>query len=232
LQLGATHTVNIQREDPWPLIQKLGDGYGADLVVDCTGVSAALKQSMWDNYIHFIRQVVPVAEEAGVRIGIRPDDPPVYDVGGIPRCIFGSFAGYCRALELADSPNIGVCLCVGCWLEGGERMGRSVIETIRYFGGLGKLFKVHLRNVTAPLPAGFVETFLDDGYGDMAAVVRALHEVGFDGLAISDHIPNMVGGRYASEALAVGAMKGLAQMVESASASAAARVGSAGMAPR
>lgn len=46
LQLGATHVVNIQREDPWSLVQKLGDGYGADLVVDCTGVSAALKQAM------------------------------------------------------------------------------------------------------------------------------------------------------------------------------------------
>jgi alcohol dehydrogenase/L-iditol 2-dehydrogenase len=46
LQLGATHTVNVEREDPWPLIQKLGDGSGADLVVDCTGVSRALNQSM------------------------------------------------------------------------------------------------------------------------------------------------------------------------------------------
>ena len=46
LQLGATHTVNVECEDPWPLIQKLGDGSGADLVVDCTGVSRALNQSM------------------------------------------------------------------------------------------------------------------------------------------------------------------------------------------
>ena len=167
------------------------------------------EDEMWENYGYFIRKVAPVAEEAGVRIGIHPDDPPVYDVGGVPRCIFGSFDGYRRAIEIAGSPNIGVCLCVGCWLEGGERMGRSVVETIRYFGGMGKLFKVHLRNVTAPLPEGFVETFLDDGYGDMAAVIRALHEVRFDGLVISDHIPHMVGGRYASEALAVGYMKGL-----------------------
>lgn len=167
------------------------------------------EDELWDNYTYFIRQVVPVAEEAGVRIGIHPDDPPAHAVGGIPRCIFSSFEGYRRAIELADSGNIGVCLCIGCWLEGGERMGKSVVETIRYFGSRGKLFKVHMRNVTAPLPAGFVETFLDDGYGDMPAVMRALQEVGFDGLVISDHIPQMVGGRYASEALAVGYIKGL-----------------------
>jgi mannonate dehydratase len=172
------------------------------------------EEELWDNYAYFIRKVVPVAEEAGVRIGIHPDDPPVYDVGGIPRCIFGSFDGYKRALEIADSPNIGMCLCVGCWLEGGERMGKSVVETIRYFGSRGKIFKVHLRNVTAPLPEGFVETYLDDGYGDMEAVMRALHEVQFDGLVISDHVPHMVGGRYASEALAVGYMKGLLREIE------------------
>ncbi|MCE7986220.1 MAG: Zn-dependent alcohol dehydrogenase [Caldilinea sp. CFX5] len=45
-ELGAHYTVNIQREDAGQLIKSLGDGFGADLVVDCTGVSRALKQSM------------------------------------------------------------------------------------------------------------------------------------------------------------------------------------------
>ncbi len=167
------------------------------------------EEELWDNYAYFIRRVVPVAEEAGVYIGIHPDDPPVYDLGGIPRCLFGSFEGYRRAVEMADSPNVGVCLCVGCWLEGGEAMGRDVVETIRYFGGLGKLFKVHFRNISAPMPEGFVETFLDEGYGDMNQVMRALQEVGFDGAIISDHLQTMVGGRRASEAFAVGYMRGL-----------------------
>ena len=50
---------------------------------------------------------MPVAEEAGVYIGIHPDDPPVSMLGGVPRCIFGNFAGYVRALEIANSPNVG-----------------------------------------------------------------------------------------------------------------------------
>ena len=78
------------------------------------------EDEIWDNYEYMIRKVAPVAEEAGVYIGIHPDDPPVYPLGGIPRCMFGNFAGYKKAMDIADSPNIGVCLCVGCWLEGGK----------------------------------------------------------------------------------------------------------------
>jgi mannonate dehydratase len=171
------------------------------------------EEELWENYAYFIRQVVPVAEEAGVYIGIHPDDPPVYPLGGIPRCIFGNFEGYRRALEIADSPNVGVCLCLGCWLEGGPAMGKSAVEAIRYFGGQRKLFKVHFRNVTAPMPEGFVETFLDDGYADMLDIMAALQEVEFNGAIISDHLQQVVGGRYAAEAYAVGYMRGLVQAV-------------------
>jgi mannonate dehydratase len=172
------------------------------------------EEELWDNYAYFIRRVVPVAEEAGVFIGIHPDDPPVYDLGGVPRCIFGGFAGYRRAIEAADSANVGMCLCVGCWLEGGPLMGKDVVETIRYFGSRRRLFKVHFRNVTAPMPAGFVETLLDQGYGDMYAVMRALQEVGFDGAVISDHLPAIVGGRRTAEAYAIGYMTALRQAAE------------------
>lgn len=171
------------------------------------------EQEIWDNYEYFIKQVVPVAEEAGVYIGIHPDDPPVYPLGGVPRCIFGSFEGYKRAIEIADSPNIGVCLCCGCWLEGGPAMGKDVVEAIRYFGGLKKLFKIHFRNVTAPMPEGFVETFMDAGYFDMHQIVRALREVEFDGAIMSDHLPQMVGGHRAAEAYSIGYMKALVQAV-------------------
>lgn len=172
------------------------------------------EDELWDNFNYFIEQVVPVAEEAGVYIGIHPDDPPVHPLGGIPRCLFGSFDGYRRAIELADSPHIGMCLCVGCWIEGGDAMGRDVLDTIRYFGHQKKLFKIHLRNVTAPMPEGFVETFLDDGYRDMLQVIRALDEVGFDGAIISDHLPQMVGGRRAAEAYSIGFMRAMVHAVQ------------------
>lgn len=169
------------------------------------------EEELWDNYAYFIRKVVPVAEEAGVYIGIHPDDPPVYDLGGIPRCIFGNFAGYVRAIEMAASPNIGVCLCVGSWIEGGQATGKNVVEVIRHWASQKKLFKIHFRNVSAPLPDGFVETFPDDGYVDMSQVMRTLHESGYTGAVISDHLPNMIGGRRSAEAFALGYMRGLIQ---------------------
>ena len=93
------------------------------------------KEEIWDNYTFFIKQVAGVAEEAGVRMGIHPDDPPVPMLAGVPRCIFSSFEGYKRALEIAHSPNVGICLCCGTWLEGGRRLtGKDPEEMIRHFG--------------------------------------------------------------------------------------------------
>lgn len=167
---------------------------------------------IWANYEYFIKQAAPVAEEAGVRIGIHPDDPPVDGLGGVPRCIFSSYNGYQRALDLANSPNVGVCLCAGCWLEGGESMGRTVTDTIRSFGEQKKLFKVHFRNVDKPLPY-FVETFIDDGYMNMYDILKVMREVDFDGVFIADHIPLMGGDPRIGTAYTVGYMKALLERV-------------------
>ena len=170
------------------------------------------EEELWDNYTYLIRQIAPVAEEAGVRIGIHPDDPPVYAMGGIPRCMFGNFAGYKKAMEIADSPNIGVCLCIGCWLEGGEiGMGVDVIDAIKYFASKNQLFKVHFRNVSNPMPEPLAETLIDNGYQDMYDVMKALREVKFDGCIIPDHIPMMLGGHRVGVAYSIAYMRALVQ---------------------
>ncbi|MGN6362926.1 MAG: mannonate dehydratase [Thermomicrobiales bacterium] len=170
-------------------------------------------EEVWENFAYFIRQVAPVAEEEGVLIGIHPDDPPISHLGGVPR-IFSTFENYKRALAIADSPNVGLCLCVGCWLEGGVACwGVDVIEAIRYFGAQQRLFKIHFRNVTAPLPH-FVETFVDDGYQDMYQVMRALQEVGFKGVVIPDHIPRMADDPRLGTAFSIGYMKALLKRAE------------------
>lgn len=150
------------------------------------------EDQLWKAWEYFTKQIKPVAEETGVRIGVHPDDPPGLTLGNAPRCIFSSFEGYKRALEIADSPNIGMGLCVGTWLEGGDAMGKNVLETIEYFGGIKKLFVVHFRNVSSPLPH-FYETYLNEGYMDMYKVMRALRKVDFDGVLIGDHFPRMTG---------------------------------------
>jgi mannonate dehydratase len=171
------------------------------------------QEEIWENYTYFIKQVVPVAEEQAVRIGIHPDDPPVPVLAGVPRCIFANFAGYKRALEIANSPNVGICLCCGTWLEGGRTLtGKDPEEMIRFFGA-GKIWKIHFRNVSAPLPH-FVETFMDNGYYDMWKVMKALREVDFDGIVILDHSPTMVGGTYTQTAYGVAYMRALLKRAE------------------
>ena len=166
------------------------------------------KQELWDNYTYFIRQIAPVAEEAGVRIGIHPDDPPVPLLGGVPRHIFGTFDGYVRALEIADSPNIGVCLCCGTWMEGGKNTGKSVFEAARAFAKMGKLWKIHFRNVTSPIP-DFVETYIDNGYTDMWKLMKTLVDVDFQGNLIADHVPAMAGARQSSWSYSMGYIRAL-----------------------
>lgn len=166
------------------------------------------EEEIWENFHSFVEDVAPVAEENDVKIGIHPDDPPQPELAGIPRCIFSSYDGYAQALALADSPNVGICFCVGCWLEGGPLMGKDVLTSIREFGGQGKIFKVHFRNVDQPLPH-FVETFIDNGYMDMYKVMKALREVNFDGVIIADHIPLMAGGPRVGTAYTIGYMNAL-----------------------
>jgi mannonate dehydratase len=190
-----------------------GSWVGREYHMPLTHGRTYTEQEIWNNYEYFIKAVAPVAEEAGVRIGIHPDDPPVAELGGVPRCIFSSFEGYRRALEIADSPNVGICLCVGCWLEGGPLMGKNVIETIHYFGERKKLFKIHFRNVDKPLPY-FIETFIDDGYMNMYQVMKALRDVNFDGVMIPDHIPMMTNDRRVGTAYTIGYMKALVERVQ------------------
>lgn len=187
---------------------KVGVWAGAEFREPLSHGRVFSKDEIWANYTYFIKQVVPVAEEAGVRIGIHPDDPPVPVLAGVPRCIFSNFEGYKRAMEIANSPNVGICLCCGTWLEGGRQLtGKDPEEMIRYFGP-EKIWKIHFRNVSAPLPH-FVETFMDNGYYDMFKIMKALQDVKFDGITILDHSPGMLGGHNAEQAYGFAYMKAL-----------------------
>lgn len=144
-------------------------------------------EEIWKTFTKFIRAVIPVAEKNNVRIGLHPDDPPTSPLGGVAR-IFTNYGAYERAFEIANSANFGACLCVGTWGEGGNGMGKSPVDAALAFGAKKKLFKIHFRNVSAPLPK-FRETFVDNGYMNMYDVMKALRKVSFDGIVIPDHVP-------------------------------------------
>jgi mannonate dehydratase len=159
-------------------------------------------EEMWANHRAMMDALLPAAESAGVRLALHPDDPPVPELLGVPR-IFGTMAAYERALAEFDSPAWGVLFCIGTWAEGGDAMGLGIEEAIRFFAARAKLLSVHFRNVSSPLPR-FTETFLDNGYVNMASVARTLLDVGFDGLAIPDHCPTLAGDPAGRAALAHG----------------------------
>jgi mannonate dehydratase len=147
---------------------------------------------MWEHYSYFVKAVLPVAEQAGVQLGLHPDDPPLAKMNGVAK-LFTHFDGYKKAEQIAGgSKSWGLTFCVGTWAEGGDQMGKDVFEMIKEFGGRGKILDVHFRNVSGPLPH-FVETFPDDGYLDLYQVMKSLRQVGFRGAMEPDHVPLLAG---------------------------------------
>ncbi|WP_176393295.1 mannonate dehydratase [Natronolimnobius baerhuensis] len=145
---------------------------------------------LWENYERFLEEVLPVAEEAGVQLALHPADPPtVEQLGGIPR-LFRNREAFERAMEIVPSDNHGLKLCLGCFSEMPET---DVIEVINHFGKNDDIVFVHLRDVIGTWPR-FTETFLDDDESnfDTLAVLKALDEVGFDGVMVPDHVPEIV----------------------------------------
>lgn len=168
------------------------------------------KEEMWDNFKYFLDRVLPVCEEAKVKIALHPNDPPVDCLCGISNLIT-SAEDYKHAFELAgNSPYLGMKMCIGCWLEGGEHFG-NVLEDIRYFVENKKVFIVHFRNVSSTVPY-FEETLLEDGYMDMYEVMKQFVRCDYDGAIHVDHVPvwgQSVGGENSAWAYSTGYMKAL-----------------------
>ena len=170
-------------------------------------------EQLWDALEYFLQAVVPVAEAAGVTLGLHPDDPPLPVVRGVPR-IASSVDSYRRILALVDSPANSITLCQGNF----TLMTDDLPSVIREFGHAGRIAFVHFRDVVGDVTS-FHETFHDEGKTDLAACMRAYHEVGFHGPLRPDHVPTLVGEDnavpgYASNGrlFAVGYIRGLREM--------------------
>ena len=75
-----------------------------------TEAGVVAEERLWENFAYFIERVVPVAEEARVKLALHPDDPPLSPIRGVGR-IFRSVENFNRALEMAPSPYNGVTFC-------------------------------------------------------------------------------------------------------------------------
>ncbi len=173
--------------------------------------SHSSEEVMWDRYEHFVRAIVPVAEQANVRIAFHPDDPPLAELDGVAR-ILRSVDALERAVSIVDSEALGLDLCLGTVSEMGGR--DAVLDAISRFGPRGKICYVHLRGVRGQVPV-FQECFLGEGNYSPREVVERLHQVGFDGFILDDHTPGLVnddGYGYRGRAHAIGYLQALVEV--------------------
>jgi mannonate dehydratase len=171
--------------------------------------------ALWERLAWFLGELVPVAEEAGVRLAAHPDDPPVERLRGTARLV-NTHAKYDRLLALAPSAANALEFCVGSLAEMAEG---DVYATTRRFARQDAIAYVHFRNVRGRVPR-YVETFVDDGDVDMGRIVRILAEEGYDGVLVPDHVPDLdcPAPWHAGHAYTVGYMKALIATTEAARA--------------
>ncbi len=171
------------------------------------------ESEMWEYYHYFLEHIIPVVEEVGLKIAVHPTDPPVPEIGGVPR-LFRSRANFDKAFKLVESKNHGCEFCLGNWAA----MGENIPDVIEYYGRQHKLFYVHFQTISNALPQAMHEVFVDmPGYYDPIEIMQKLREVGFSGLIIPGHVPRVIGdGQWCerSRAMSLGYLKGILRTLE------------------
>ena len=182
-----------------------------------SGISPISADMMWERITYFLNRVAPVAAEYKVRIACHPHDPGMpQDPGfrGVHR-VLGSVDGLKRFVEIQANPYHGLNFCQGTVSEMLVNPSIEIFDVIRYFGARKKIFNVHFRNIHGGF-LHFQETFPDCGDVDMLAALRVYKEVGYDGMLMPDHVPQIQGdegGRQAF-AFAFGYMRALMQAAD------------------
>ena len=143
------------------------------------------KDEMRANLKRFLDEVIPVAEEVGIKLAMHPDDPPISPMGGLQR-IMSSVEDYDWLLAANPSKANRITYCIGCFAE----LGCNLEGLIDRWSD--RIHFVHFRNISGCLD-DFVETFPDDGDVDLLNVLRKLKEVGYTGCIRPDHAPKLSG---------------------------------------
>lgn len=143
------------------------------------------EEELWTNLEYFLKRTLPVAEKAGVKMSMHPDDPPITPIKGVSR-IMRTIDNYHRLLGLVDSPMNTITMCQGNF----TLMTDDLPREIRRFGK--KISFIHFRDVRG-VPTKFEETWHDAGKTDMLACMQAYRDIGFDGVLRPDHVPTVEG---------------------------------------
>lgn len=120
-----------------------------------------------ENLSHFIKEIIPVAEESGVLMGIHPDDPP-WSLLGLPR-IVGNKQDIKQILSIIDSPANGITFCTGSF---GAGYNNDLVDMAKTFAH--RINFIHLRNLNRNENGDFVEAYHMEGDIDLYEVMKAL----------------------------------------------------------
>lgn len=142
------------------------------------------EEGLWKNLERFLKKVIPVAEECGVRTAIHPDDPP-YPIFGLPRIITCE-ENLDRMLGIVDSPANSLCLCTGSL---GCARTNDVVAMTEKYAAMDRIAFMHMRNVAILDDGSFEERAHLSSCGnlDMYEIVKVLCKHGFDGYVRPDH---------------------------------------------
>lgn len=173
------------------------------------------QDQLWSTLKSFLTKVLPVAEKAGVKLAMHPDDPPLANIGNVGR-IFYNVEGFERLIDMFDSESNGITLCQGNFAA----MGVDIPATVKSLVATGRVHFAHFRDIQGTAE-NFTEVFHDDGKTDMFAAMCAYLDAGFDGPMRLDHSPTVEGDPHENPGyephgrlFAIGYMKGLLQAAQ------------------
>jgi mannonate dehydratase len=140
-------------------------------------------EEMWRNVSYFLKAVIPVAEQSGVRLALHPNDPPAPVSRGSGQ-IMGTIEGWKRLVDIVKSPANGITFDCGVTRE----MGGNPVEVCKYFGERDCINHVHFRNVRVRVPyEEYTEVFIDEGQVDMFAVMKELVRLKYSRTLYPEH---------------------------------------------
>ena len=168
-------------------------------------------EELWKRLQYFLNEIIPVAEEAGVKMAAHPDDPPMPYVRDTPRLVYQPDM-YQKLIDLKPSASNNLEFCLGSIAEMTEG---DVYEATEKYSKQGKIGYIHFRNIVGKVPQ-YKEVFVDEGDIDMFRILKILKKNNFEGVLIPDHTPQMTcdGPWYAGMAYAMGYMKAAISLLE------------------
>ena len=146
-------------------------------------------EELWSRLEFFLKELVPVAEEAGVRLAAHPDDPPLPRIRRQPRLVYQPEM-YQRLVDLVPSRSNALEFCLGTLAEMVPQSGDDIYEVCDRHSRQGDIAYIHFRNVRGRVPH-YTETFIDEGDIDMRRIMNILRQNRYDGVLIPDHAPQM-----------------------------------------